>query len=375
MICALSASLLLCCAANGRADDRQLAEQLIQKLYEGRSQLKLAELDWTVEVVENKKSPSLVGCTYKYHAWYDHLDDRLRVDLDQNCPLDAALTLRSRFAYSGQRYLIVDSEKMAGHEMESLGPEFMRDPSPYATYRLSTDPRLLGVFPARFATLKNYTLDDILWVFHKAQNYEVSEEEVDGRSMTILRFIGYDGVDCNITYWLDHGAGNMPFRIVSEVESDVRFSRREIQTEWRPFESRSEATSAVWLPVESVARRWTDDELKTHETYVLHQAVIGQRPDDKLFTWKGLNLPDKFVVVHKSGKEKHIKQWNAELQVFGEWEPKPLVPIDAPGQAWPTSESRARRTKLLVFGNLAAAIVLFAYVFIRWRAKQGSVKR
>ncbi|MCA9022649.1 MAG: hypothetical protein KDA74_21015, partial [Planctomycetaceae bacterium] len=116
--------LFFCCSAYAQSDSRQEAEKLIQQLYENRMMIKQADLDWTVKTLEYKKHPQLNGASYDYHAWYDFSDGRIRVDLDQNVPSDPAITLKKRFAFSDDKYFIVDSEDVLGWEMDGLGPDY-----------------------------------------------------------------------------------------------------------------------------------------------------------------------------------------------------------------------------------------------------------
>jgi hypothetical protein len=373
VVCAFIAGLL--CAAgtsvarSQQSGEGQAADELIQSLYEERMQITRAELDWTVELLEHKDHPKLKGAVHKYHGWYDFLEGRVRVDVDSNVPSDAALTKKSRVAFSGGRYLIVESEHYLGWELEGYGLEYMRDKTSGAPFQLSTDPRLLAVLPARFALLKNYGLASILEVLYTSRDYQVSEEEWEGRTLTKLQFVGYQGADCSLAYWLDGEVGMMPVRILCEATSDIGLIRNELESKWQGFDCTSSQPGVVWMPIEIVARRWINEDLVTHERFLLHDAAFGERPDDALFTWKAMELPDDFVVKQVSGKVRRMKQWDAESLAFGEWDAEPLVEADLPRRTGPAQRGPGARfaTRLFIAANVLIGIGLVAYALLsRW---------
>jgi hypothetical protein len=357
--------LFLCCSAYAQSDSRQEAEKLIQQLYENRMQIKQADLDWTIKTLDYKKHPQLNGASYDYHAWYDFLDGRIRVDLDQNVPSDPAITLKKRFGFSDDKYLIVDSEDVLGWEMDGLGPDYLRSDES-RVFQLSTDPRLLGTFPATYFLLKNYSLEEIMDFVSSSKKFEISKTKEDDSTLTVLKCIGYQGVDCNITYWFDDQVGNMPVRVESVAVSDTGTLKYEIQSKWRSFKDNSDASSVVWMPEEITFRQMEYGELQILQKYTLNKAQFGLPVSNDLFSWEAMNLPDNFVVKQISGKANTMKQWNAQSKSFGEWTPVVDVPL-SPSKLTPTKGSAFTRVLILINGIVGLLII--GYTIVRWRRK------
>jgi len=358
----VACSLFVCQSAQGQTSEQSQAEIYIGKMHDSRTGIKLAQLRWTLRIVLYKKHPELNGAAYEYHSWHDFGHDRVRVESVSTVPSNAALTNKSRFAFANDKYLVVDTEHTGGWELDGRGHQYMRDPRSLTVFDLSADPRVIGILPTEFMFLKNYGVEDILKLFHTSRSSEVSDDRVDGRLLKKLSFDGYAGAKCALTYWLDSEAGDMPVRIVSNATRPHGSLRLDVQSVWKYFKNKDGSEDGAWLPVETISRRWENDDLTIHEQFTLHDAVLGMRPSDELFHWKGMMLPDKFVVEHTSGKTKHMKQWNANTQSFEPWKPRPLV-YDTASATWTVS------TQLLLFGSVFGAVVCAVYLTIRWLRK------
>jgi hypothetical protein len=331
--------------------------------------IRSADLEWTVQTVEHKKHPKLVGATYKYHGWYDFSDDRIRVDLDSTVPRAAQsdnLTGKSRFAYSDETYRIVYAETVTGIELNDLDLSYMRNKSSITVFDLSADPRLWGVLPLEFSLLKNYTLADVRDLYSLTEQVNATHVTEDGRDLTRVDFEGYIQPACNLAYWLDAEVSNMPIRMQSTVTSATGTLTRDITVTWKWHDDSARSGEGAWLPQMIDARQFHDGDLEVHTTFSLEKATLNESLDDELFQWKGMALPDKFVVKTRVGNTRSMKQWNAISSSFGEWEATPrLASLTEHGT--PVRPNWSWGRLLLISLNAVVVLILCGFLAMRWR--------
>jgi hypothetical protein len=344
---------------------QESARQLFENIYIDRLAITRLEIEWTVDVITDKAYSVLEGCRYSLHAWFDYAGERMRVDSQESCPNDSRLTRNRRFAFSGNRFLVVNSENLVGHEKERLNASYIHDPHSGTVFSLSADMRLIGILPERYMTLKNYSQQEILRPIADSRSVTVTEEVLYGAALYKVGFVGFHGVDCELTYWLDKHHG-LPLRILCEAATETGVLQTELQTAWQSYASGGGVGTEVMLPSRTITRRWEDGELTNEERLTILDAKVNNRPDDIVFTWAGMNLPDNFVVRHTAGKSQQMKRWSAELGAFGPWNPRPLL-RNIEDVANP---SRSPRLLLLVV-NVAVIMLMVALLKRRQMRQHG----
>ena len=351
-----------CAIEANNSSEAEIAEQLLTNIYKDRLKIQSLEIEWQIEILTHKSHPVLEGCQYSLHAWFDYSEGRMRVDSMDKCPKDDRMTRNRRFAFAADRFLIVDGENLAGHEIEGKNKDYIKNKNSGTAFSLSGDMRLMGVLPERYSTLKNYSHQEILRPLADSKGVAVSKEKLAGKMTNKVRFHGYYGVDCNLTYWLDTQHG-LPLQILCESNTKKGLLKTELQTKWQPFPQLESSDNAVyWLPAHTITRRWEKGELVLEERLKTMDAVVGTQPEDGVFTWQRMRLPDDFVVIHAAGKSRQMKQWDSKLEEFGPWNSRPLITREE--MVVVDGRSSTQRVLMLFFNG---AVIVILIGFLAWK--------
>jgi hypothetical protein len=354
--------------AEGSSD---LAKQTLGRACEQRLSVHQLEVQWVVKTIAEETYPELVGRTCEYHGWYDYKENRIRVEMDRVSPRDPSMTGRSRFAYSGGRYLIVDSENLIGHELNEYDPEYMHDKGSLSVFHLSTDPRLMGMYPVEFVLLKNYTLNAVLELLYSAQEVAgsvLTGAEPSRNSVTLRRCkdLAHD-----VTFEFQSRGPPLPVRITSVAVNGAETLGISVECEWMRVEDSGSPGSESWMPASVASRRTVNGRMIVDERCDISAARIGERPRDELFTWQTMRLPHGFVVKEQSQQITRMKQWNVATEAFGPWVPH-LLDTGAVVENTVTSKTeitdrRSRRLWLIAVSLLLGICCFASALFYRRR--------
>lgn len=341
---------------------REQAEKLFKEIYDNRLKLKTAKLDWTVVIKEWKDHPEQVGAISNYTGWYEYHDNRFRVELEQESTTNPELNSENRFAFDKDRYLLFSGDDTVGKEYDGYDVQFMKSKDSSMIYSLSTDPRLVGILPSGFYGLLSNSLEDLLEILDKASKIKITEEDLDQRKVIKLVIWQDTGTDYRVTYWLAPDLGNMPIKIETHAERNGIVMKNEFRTQWKDYESHTEANGRVWLPLEMEAKKWKNDELIKVEVFKLVDARLGERADDRLFTWDGMNIKNKFVVDFISKNSKFTKQWNNTKNEFETWQPvflNDVVKKSLPERKNVPQPQNFTMLILIIFNGIVGLVLIF----------------
>lgn len=352
-----------CCFAQSD-EPSDPALDLMRAVQSHREALPPCELEFAVEVLQHRGEAKLGDCKYRYHAWWDFADGRVRVESSQDCPNLPVEKVFRRFAYSDGTYLVVPDDSLSGEERHGKSTDFMRDPHSLTVYQLSADPRIVGVLPARYAVLKHYSVQDISNVYLTSSSATISNETSSaGKSLIKVAFRGYKGAKCNVSYWLDPEIRSMPVRIYAETELPSDTLVTEVLTDWQTFPTLDPAHGVEHaLPIRSEFKQSIRAGVQIHEIYSLKNAKLGPKPADALFQWKSMKLNDNFVVQEFREDSTTVKQWDAATGSFGPWKPVDFVDSSTEMPIVEAEQSSGRR--LIVGVNLIGAFLILAYLGI-----------
>ena len=243
-----------------------------------------------------------------------------------------------------------------------------------ATVRdLAADVRLIGVLPVPAIFLKNVSLDNIMTQVRPNAQYEVTDEEFEGRRTAKLAVYDLSDNTVNITYWFSHDDGGMPLEIKegwsgSRGSGQSKVAVRSRST-WQAIEDLARPGVAVRVPTETVIQRYEDDQLVLHERVTIHKVECGVPPQDMLFQWEGMDLPDRYAVRYSDGNAMKTKQWNANARSFGPWTPE-VIRVDASRGAISKPASRTASTVVMI--HVAAIVGLVVALCVLRRRRRHS---
>lgn len=358
---------------------REVAEQIFQKLYEDRAAIKQAYVEWKVDVLADTRQAYMAGATCHFKGWYDFSSSRFRIDCDRHTPADPAKSRKTRFAFVNDTYLLVPDERVVGLELHGLDQSYMKGNGGAASaliYDLTSDVRLIGVLAVPAIYLKNYSLNDILVQAELFAKYELTDEELEGRRTTKLAMYGVQNNTVNMSYWFSRDDGDMPVQIIAERTGPSATAPSSVaarsRSRWQSIEDPARPGVTVRIPTETITQWYDGDQLVVHERVTIHKAQCGVTPDEVLFRWEGMNLPERYVVSYSDGNTKKMKEWNGKTRSFGPWKPKIIRPNPPIPPAATVSNPASGTVGAIVMIHIVAIVGLVVALFIMRRMRSHS---
>ncbi len=244
-----------------------------------RSTIRTGEFTITIKQILNKRDPANDGVERQEHIWFNADRSAYRLDKTASRGENGEEPRNSRHAFDGKSHKLIDWVGSPNAAMREYTRGFMQRNPPFLTP--VTDPRLLGIYPAMYGMLSNYSLTDVERIATRISR-SVRQELADGYTETYFRKLERDGKSHERNVEYQYSREGLPKSVVILGGGESNPIRIEMNEFYPPGATRATLPSFIEV------KRHESGDLVLHEQLSIESAEVNKPIDPAVYSWKAL---------------------------------------------------------------------------------------